>query len=137
MQRRQPQPLMKETPNEPLSLPNSQKETRVLPLPSLPSGETSEQESLTAFERAELRLLRENFNLQNTQIAQWIAVARQRDQEMELTLGKMRAFAELTERIVDGANAQLEQLVTLVAALLTFYQSLQENPPKVPPAQQG
>lgn len=127
----QPAPSAPPSMNEPPSLPNSQRETRQLPRPPFNVSAKGDEQSLSALERAQLHLLQENFNLLFQQVAQWTAIARQRDQEMELTLGKVRAFAELAERIVTTADSQLEKLVALVAAVLTFYQSLQANPPEV------
>jgi hypothetical protein len=116
---------------EPLPLP-LQKEIKAPPLPNLNGSGQSVDANLQAWQEAQLSLFRDNFNLLFQQVAQWVAVARQRDQEMELTLGKVRAFAELAERIVQTADSQLEKLVALNAATIQLYERIQ-NPPKENP----
>jgi len=113
---------------EPLPLP-SQKEIKAPPLPNLNGSGQSVEQNLQSWQEAQLSLFRDNFNLLFQQVAQWIAVARQRDQEMELTLGKVRAFAELAERIVASADSQLEKQVAITAALIQLYERIQ-NPPQ-------
>lgn len=97
-------------------------------VPSL-SFEKDAESSLRNFEQAQLRLFQENFNLILQQVAQWIALQKQQANEVELTLGKVRAFAELTERIVQSADSQLEKLVAVTTALIQLWERM-ENPPQ-------
>lgn len=107
----------------------SKRATEAPPSVSLNDLEQSDAASLTAFERAELSLLLQRFDLLDKQIDRWIAISRQRDQEMELTLGKVRAFAELAERIVQVSDSQLEKLVAVTTALIQLMERVQ-NPPQ-------
>lgn len=99
------------------------------PTPVLMKSGDDADANLRSFEQAQLRLFQENFNLVLQQVAQWIALQKQQANEVELTLGKVRAFAELAERIVNTSDAQLEKLVVVTTALIQLYERIQ-NPPQ-------
>lgn len=103
----------------------SKKEITPPPIPSLPISAPSAEENLRDYERAALSLFQQNFNLLLQQVAQWVASQKQQQLEMELTLGKVRAFAELAERIVQTSDSQLEKLVALVTAVIVLHDQMQ------------
>lgn len=123
-------PKMQPTTQKPEPSPLvSRKEITPPPIPVLPPSGPSDEQSLRSYERAALQLFQQNFNLLFQQVAQWVANQKQQQQEMELTLGKVRSFAELAERIVNASDSQLEKLVVVTEALITLYERIQ-NPPQ-------
>lgn len=111
---------------------HSSKEITPPPIPSLPVSAPSAEANLRNYEQAALSLFQQNFNLLFQQVAQWVAVQRQMQAELELTLGKVRAFAELAERIVNTSDSQLEKLVALTSAMIQWWERMQ-NPPEQNP----
>src|SRR5690348_498302 len=107
----------------------SRKEIAAPPIPTSSVSEENAESALRNYEQAQLHLFQSNFNLILQQVQSWVAVQKQMQVEMELTLGKVRAFAELAERIVQTSDSQLEKLVAVTAALLQLMDQLQ-NPPQ-------
>lgn len=99
------------------------------PIPTLPISGNDAEENMRDYERAALSLFQQNFNLLLNQVAQWVASQKEQQAALDLTLGKVRAFAELAERIVQASDSQLEKMVAITEALITLYERIQ-NPPQ-------
>lgn len=119
-----PQPQMTEPPKL-----VSKSKIEPPPIPTLTVSESPDDENLRSYEQAALRLFQQNFNLVLQQVAQWVATQKEMLATVDLTLGKVRAFAELAERIVQASDSQLDKMVAITDALVTLYDRIQ-NPPE-------